>query len=121
MPTHQWSIGMTTTYYGSGERDGTPIAVFDGEEGIDNVPVSVSTSSTSAAVAGSGNTLLVWNPSAALAYLKAGVGAQTATALNGELIPPGLSVVKIKPSDTHIGLLLSTGTGAFVVRRGTGS
>jgi hypothetical protein len=98
--------------------EGELLRLFKGES--DNVTIAASTTSANSALAGDGDALSVWNPTNNLAYLKSGVGAQVATASNGELVPPGMSVIACSPRDTDVAVLLSSGSGTFVIRRGRG-
>jgi hypothetical protein len=88
------------------------------------VKIAASASSTSASLApvqtGQRVTLRVFNGSSAVAHFRTGVGAQTAE-LTDTFIAPGSTETFVVPAThTHLGVILSAGTGPVYVQRGSG-
>lgn len=88
------------------------------------VKVAASTSSVSAALeevpSTRMSTLRVFNGSSAVAHFRTGAGAQTAV-LTDTFIAPGSTETFVVPArHTHVGVILSAGTGAVYLQRGSG-
>jgi hypothetical protein len=79
------------------------------------------TTSTLSAPLGSGDTALVYNASAGIAFVSFGNGAAVAT-LTGVPIPPGATrLLYIGPVANFAAVILSTGTGNVYVTSGNGT
>lgn len=87
-----------------------------------SVAISASTSSASSAIPSTGASFIrVVNPTTALCYVATGAGSATATAANIAVGAYSTVVLEIPQSDTHVAVLLSTGTGTIAVSRSTQS
>lgn len=87
-----------------------------------SVAISASTSSASSAIPSTGaNFIRVVNPTTALCYVATGAGSATATAANIAVGAYSTVVLEFPQSDTHVAVLLSTGTGTIAVSRSTQS
>lgn len=86
--------------------------------------VAASTTSAGVPLAGAGDTAVVTNTSAALAWVVFGGGSSAPVAVSGACTPvlPGAQrVVGCGALSTQMAVVLATGTGAVYVERGTGS
>jgi len=84
--------------------------------------ISASTTSASAAIPSTGAQFIrVVNPTTALCYVATGAGSATATAANIAVGAYSTEVLQIATGDTHVAVLLSTGTGTIPVSRCTQS
>lgn len=80
--------------------------------------ISASTTSASAEIPSIGaDYIRVVNPTTALCYVATGAGSATATAANIAVGAYSTSIFRLDHSDTHVAVLLSTGTGIITVSR----
>lgn len=80
--------------------------------------ISASTSSASAAIPSSGaNYIRVVNPTTALCYVATGGSSVTATNANIAVGVYSTAIFALGVGDTHVAVLLSTGTGSIPVSR----
>lgn len=85
--------------------------------------ISGSTTSASAtwgAADQGGDCIRVFNSTTAIAYIKYGKGAQTATSADLPIAPGGVEVIGVSDGVDTVAVLLSTGTGSVYVTKGTG-
>ncbi len=66
-------------------------------------------------------TAIVSNPTAAVAYVKFGAGAQTATNADNAVLAGQKRVFSLLAAETHVAVLLSTGTGDVHIAVGDGT
>jgi hypothetical protein len=88
------------------------------------VSLAVSTTSTGAALPGSGDTVLVTNATASLAWVTLGGGAAPPTAVAGAgypVLPGGRRLIAAAQAVTQVAAVLASGTGQIIVEIGTGS
>jgi hypothetical protein len=94
----------------------TPFGPQDGG----TVTIAASTTSADESIVGTNHWLRIVNPHAtAVAHIKAGEGAQTATANDFPVGPGSTAIMKISPGADTVAALLSTGTGNVYVTPGT--
>ena len=83
--------------------------------------VAASGSSADEALPGTaGNQCRVYNGSAAMAFVRFGVGAQTAVLTDSFVAPGNTEVFSIPPTVDTVAAILSTGTGNVYFQRGMG-
>lgn len=85
--------------------------------------VSASTTSASATWADNdkaGDCLRVFNNTTAVAFLKYGLGTQTATTANIAIAPGAVEVIMIGEAADTVAVILSTGTGSVYLTKGSG-
>lgn len=85
--------------------------------------VSASTTSASATWADNdkaGDCLRVFNNTTAVAFLKYGIGAQTATTANIAIAPGAVEVIAVGDATDTVAVILSTGTGSVYLTKGSG-
>ncbi len=85
--------------------------------------LSASTTSANGALAGDttvASSIRVYNGSTAVAFIKYGSGAQTATSADLPVAPGATEIFNIGPSVDNVAAILSTGTGNVYVTRGGG-
>jgi hypothetical protein len=84
--------------------------------------VSIAATTTSAtAIPGTGPTLLVYNASAAIGFLRLGTGTLTALATDLPVPSGAQMLLSVSPTVTAAAVILSSGSGTIYVSRGTGS
>lgn len=80
--------------------------------------ISASTTTASAAIPSTGAEFIrVVNPTTALCYVNTGAAAVTATNANIAVGAYSTEIFKIGQNNTHVAVLLSTGTGSIPVSR----
>lgn len=85
------------------------------------VTVAASTTSASAALAGAGDTAVVYNPTTGIAFVTFSTGTVTATNA-GYPVPPGATrIVKVGRLVSSVGVILSTSSGNVYVTLGSGA
>ena len=84
------------------------------------VTIAATTTTTSAALT-PGDTVLVYNASAAIAFVAFGNGAATATPAGYPIPPGGTRIVSIGPVVNYAAVILSAGTGNVLFSSGTGT
>jgi N-acetylglucosamine kinase-like BadF-type ATPase len=86
--------------------------------------ITASTGSTSLMLTDAGSprttTLRVFNGSSAMAHFRTGVGTQTAVVTDTFVAPGSTETFIVPPAHTHVGVILSAGTGSVYVQRGSG-
>ncbi len=84
------------------------------------VTQAATASSGGAALAGNGESVRVVNDTTSMAFVKFGVGAQTATAADLPIPATSVEVFRIPDNVTHYAVILATGTGNVYFTRGEG-
>lgn len=84
--------------------------------------VNAGTTSTSAGLAGAGESVVVTNTSGALAYIRFGADS-TVVATTGDMpvLPNARVMLSANPLVTHAAAMLSSGSGMVLFTRGDGS
>ncbi len=88
------------------------------------VTLAASTTSAGAALPAAGDTLLVTNPTTALAWLVVGSGSSAPTAAAGTgypVLPGQRRFIGVNSLISQVAVILSAGTGSVYVEIGTGS
>jgi hypothetical protein len=85
------------------------------------VTIAATTTVATAALPGNGESVLVYNASAAIAFVRVGGSATTAT-VNDVPVPPGARMLmQCGAYASLVAVLLSTGTGNVLFVRGSGT
>ena len=85
------------------------------------VTLAATVATAAAPLAGPGDTVLIFNASAGIAFVTFGNGAAVATVF-GTPVPPGAQMMLyIGPVANWVAAILSTGTGNVYVTSGTGT
>jgi len=79
-----------------------------------SVSISASTTSANAALP---TDLAICNPTTAIAFVRTGTSAPTAVTTDNFVGPSSTKVFRIGPKDTHLAVILSTGTGTIYACR----
>jgi DNA-binding beta-propeller fold protein YncE len=85
------------------------------------VSIAATTTSATAAIPGTGPTLLVFNSTAATAFLRLGTGTLTARVTDFPVPSGAQMLLSVSPTVTAAAVILSSGSGTVYVSRGTGS
>ncbi|MGC8474767.1 MAG: hypothetical protein ACP5NP_00295 [Acetobacteraceae bacterium] len=86
------------------------------------VSLAAGSASTSVALAGGGETVVVTNTAAALAYVRFGADPSVSASARDMPVLPGARVMlAANPLITYAAAILSAGTGAVLFTRGDGS
>jgi hypothetical protein len=86
------------------------------------VGIAAGTSSVAAPLAGGGETVVVTNPTSALAYVRFGSDSGiAATSQDMPVLPGGRVILSINSLITHAAAVLASGSGTVLLTRGDGS
>ena len=88
------------------------------------VTLAASTTSAGAALAGTGDTVLVSNPTAAVAWVALGGGSSPPTAVIGigyPVLSGARRLIASAATATQAAVILTTGTGSVYIETGSGS
>jgi hypothetical protein len=86
------------------------------------VGIAAGTSSVATPLAGGGETVVVTNPTSALAYVRFGSDSGIAATLQDmPVLPGGRVILSINSLITHAAAVLASGSGTVLLTRGDGS
>lgn len=95
------------------------IAAFTPEA---TIGLTAGTTSTAVSLPGSGPTLLVFNATSSIAFLKLGASPQTTARATDLPIPAGSQILLgISATVTAVAAILTTGSGTIYITQGSGS
>jgi hypothetical protein len=83
--------------------------------------VAATTASSSTPYTSGGDTIRVFNSSANIAFIRSGVGTQTAVITDTPVAPNSVALFTIPHTDTQIGIILNAATGTIYVSRSSGA
>jgi len=86
----------------------------------DTINIATSTQSAGLQIPGTGPQIYIYNNSAAILFIRTGIGNQTAVITDMPVSPNASVIFTINQTDTHIAGILSVGTGTMYATRGYG-
>lgn len=111
-------LSMAMTMTAAMAATSTAYFVYTSTKTISGSTTSASATFTSADQGG--DCLRIFNSTTAIAFVKYGKGAQTATSADLPIAPGAVEVIGISEGVDTVAVILSTGTGSVYVNKGTG-
>lgn len=97
------------------------VQAFAASGPANTVTVAASTTPAAATLPGNGETVLVTNGAAALAFVRVDGSTATATASDIPVPANGQILLQVSPYSSRVAAVLASGTGSVYFTRGTGS